>query len=96
MCAQFPSGVTISDINCTRLPTRSEFRANVIRTVINVTGTSSGADGSIVADLDCSTQCTNITATGTDITPPNGTATFVCQNVDTSQVCSLAVIESLC
>ncbi|KAK7686032.1 hypothetical protein QCA50_010843 [Cerrena zonata] len=48
---------------------------------INVTGTSSGAEGSIVVDLECSAQCQNITATGTNIHPPDGNATFVCKNI---------------
>ena len=56
--------------------------------VINFSGTSSGADGTVVVDMECSSQCTNITATGINLEPPNnGTATFVCQNVDISQVC---------
>ena len=54
--------------------------------VIDVTGTSSGAEGDVVVDLVCSSECANVTATGTDLTAPNGTAAFVCQNIDTSQV----------
>ena len=54
--------------------------------VIDVTGTSSGAEGDVVVDLVCSSECSNVTATGTDLTAPNGTAAFVCQNIDTTQV----------
>ncbi|KAI9566591.1 pectin lyase fold/virulence factor [Boletus coccyginus] len=48
---------------------------------INVTGTSSGDKGNVVVDLECSTECYGITATGTDLTSPNGTAVYYCQNV---------------
>ncbi|EMD35621.1 glycoside hydrolase family 28 protein [Gelatoporia subvermispora B] len=48
---------------------------------INVTGTSSGANGDIVVDMECSTECQDITATGTHISPPNGTAEYVCKNI---------------
>ncbi|KAI0077403.1 pectin lyase-like protein [Panus rudis PR-1116 ss-1] len=48
---------------------------------INVTGTSSGAEGDVVVDMECSAQCNDITATGTHITSPNGTATYVCKNI---------------
>lgn len=52
-----------------------------IRSDINVTGTSSGKDGDIVVDLECSDECEDITATGIDITPPSGNATFICKNI---------------
>jgi len=48
---------------------------------INVTGTSSGEEKNVVVDIECSTECTDITATGTDITPPSGSPEFVCGNV---------------
>ena len=55
---------------------------------INVTGTSSGKEGSVVVDLECSDTCEDITATGTNITSKEGTATFVCKNIaSTSEVC---------
>ncbi|KAJ3552519.1 hypothetical protein NM688_g4112 [Phlebia brevispora] len=69
VCAQFPSGIIISDVH-----------------YIDVTGTSSGADGSVIVDIECSSQCSNVTAYGTDITSPNGPATFICQDVDTAQL----------
>ncbi|KAI9065287.1 glycoside hydrolase family 28 protein [Trametes sanguinea] len=54
---------------------------------INVHGTSSGAEGSVVVDLECSDQCQDITAKGTRISPPNGTATYICKNIaSTSQL----------
>ncbi|KAI0732704.1 pectin lyase-like protein [Fomitopsis betulina] len=48
---------------------------------INVTGTSSGAAGTVVVDLDCSQECEDITASGINITSPKGPATYVCKNV---------------
>ncbi|OCH86769.1 pectin lyase-like protein [Obba rivulosa] len=48
---------------------------------INVTGTSSGAEGAVVVDIECSAECQDITATGTHLSPPNGTAEYVCKNV---------------
>ena len=48
---------------------------------INVTGTSSGAEGTVVVDLECSQECEDITASGTNITSPRGPATYVCKNI---------------
>jgi len=48
---------------------------------INVHGTSSGAEKTVVVDMVCSAECMDITAKGTDITSPVGPATYVCQNV---------------
>ena len=48
---------------------------------INVTGTSSGLEGTQVVDIDCSQQCQDITANGTSLTSPNGTASYTCVNV---------------
>lgn len=64
--------------------------------VIDVTGTSSGAEGNVVVDLVCSSECANVTATGTDLTPPDGTGTFVCQDIDTAQVsrCPASKLEN--
>ena len=57
------------------------------QTDINVTGTSSGAEGNVVADLECSDTCEDITATGTKLSPKNGTAEFICKNIaSTSEV----------
>lgn len=50
---------------------------------INVTGTSSGKEKNVVVDMECSAECTNITATGTHIVPPSGSAEFVCANIAT-------------
>ncbi|KAH9919866.1 glycoside hydrolase family 28 protein [Fomitopsis serialis] len=47
----------------------------------NVTGTSSGDEGTVVVDLECSQECEDITASGIDITSPKGPATYVCQNI---------------
>ncbi|KAM5537637.1 hypothetical protein V8D89_008715 [Ganoderma adspersum] len=48
---------------------------------INVTGTSSGREGSVVVDIECSDTCEDITATGTNITSKDGTATYVCKDI---------------
>lgn len=50
---------------------------------INMTGTSSGAEGSVVVDLVCSEECEDVTATGTYLSAPDGDATYVCQNIAT-------------
>jgi galacturan 1,4-alpha-galacturonidase len=56
---------------------------------INVTGTSSGAEKQLVADLECSSMCYNITATGTRLAPPSGVPQYTCKNIaSTSQVCA--------
>ena len=64
-CEQFPSTLSISDVH-----------------YYNITGTSSGkvANGT-VATLECSETCQNITAEGTDLRPPNGTARYLCANL---------------
>ncbi|KDQ58920.1 glycoside hydrolase family 28 protein [Jaapia argillacea MUCL 33604] len=49
----------------------------------NITGTSSGREGTVVVDLECSAPCTDITAVGTSLMSPNGTATYVCKNITT-------------
>lgn len=48
---------------------------------INVTGTSSGKVGKVVVDLECSAECYDITATGTNLTSPKGQAVYYCKNV---------------
>jgi galacturan 1,4-alpha-galacturonidase len=49
---------------------------------IDVTGTASGkVANSTVATLECSAECYNITATGTDLMPKNGTAKYLCANL---------------
>ncbi|OCH83873.1 pectin lyase-like protein [Obba rivulosa] len=46
---------------------------------INVTGTSSGANGAIVVDIECSDECDDITAIGTHLSAPSGAAEYVCK-----------------
>ncbi|OJT08832.1 hypothetical protein TRAPUB_259 [Trametes pubescens] len=48
---------------------------------INVTGTSSGKEGAVVVDLECSDTCQDITAEDTHLSSPSGNATFVCKNI---------------
>ncbi|KAF8549316.1 glycoside hydrolase family 28 protein [Imleria badia] len=48
---------------------------------INVTGMSSGNSGNVVVELECSAECYGITATGTNLTSPDGPAVYYCQNV---------------
>ncbi|RSH95621.1 hypothetical protein EHS25_000713 [Saitozyma podzolica] len=64
-CQQFPATLQISEVH-----------------YIDVTGTASGlvANGT-VATLECSAECYNITATGTHLTPKNGTAKYLCANI---------------
>lgn len=65
-----------------REPSVLSQSANSVAPVdINVTGSSSGSEGSVVVDLECSTNCTDITASGTDLTTPDGTPTYICKNI---------------
>ncbi|KAI0325169.1 pectin lyase-like protein [Cubamyces sp. BRFM 1775] len=48
---------------------------------INVHGTSAGTNGNVVVDMECSDTCQDITATGTHLSSPNGTAVYVCKNI---------------
>ncbi|KAI5198363.1 glycoside hydrolase family 28 protein [Aureobasidium subglaciale EXF-2481] len=50
---------------------------------INVTGSSSGKEGGVVADLTCSpgATCSGIMLEGIDLTSPNGTSEIVCNNI---------------
>ncbi|EGN97570.1 glycoside hydrolase family 28 protein [Serpula lacrymans var. lacrymans S7.3] len=47
----------------------------------NFSGTSSGAEGTMVVDLNCTMACTDITAGDINLTSPNGAATYFCRNV---------------
>lgn len=49
---------------------------------INITGTSSGKEGDVVVDIECSAECVDITATGTSITSPKGASVYVCANIE--------------
>ncbi|KAJ8474976.1 hypothetical protein ONZ51_g6872 [Trametes cubensis] len=63
----------------------STFRAPC--TDINVHGTSAGTNGNVVVDMECSDTCEDITATGTHLSSPNGTAVYICKNIaSTAQV----------
>ncbi|TBU59413.1 pectin lyase-like protein [Dichomitus squalens] len=76
--------VLINQCYSTPAATCAQFPSNLsISDVhyINVTGTSSGAEGSVVVDLECSDTCEDITATGTKLTPKNGTAEYICKNI---------------
>ena len=89
ICAQFPSKLTISDVHCTPNITSSSVhhthhrRASARAVDINVSGTSSGKEGSVVVDIECSDVCEDITATDINIRVGSGneTATFVCKNI---------------
>ncbi|KAG9312452.1 pectin lyase fold/virulence factor [Chiua virens] len=48
---------------------------------MNVTGMSSGAEGDIVVQLECSAECYGITAAGTNLTSPDGPAVYYCENI---------------
>ncbi|KAI0716739.1 pectin lyase-like protein [Earliella scabrosa] len=47
----------------------------------NVTGTSSGREGNVVVDIQCSATCEDITAVNTSLTSPDGVAEYVCKNI---------------
>ena len=36
----------------------------------------------MVVDLECSAECEDITAVGTHLAAPNGTAEYVCANIE--------------
>ena len=82
VCAQFPSTLSISDVHCKYRCVQRRHEADVLVSVINVTGTSSGKEGDVVVDIECSAQCVDITATGTQITSPKGPSVYVCANVE--------------
>ncbi|KAI0642765.1 pectin lyase-like protein [Trametes meyenii] len=48
---------------------------------INVTGTSSGKEGPVVVDLECSDTCEDITAVNTHISTLKGAPEYVCKNI---------------
>ncbi|KAG6372109.1 glycoside hydrolase family 28 protein [Boletus reticuloceps] len=48
---------------------------------INVTGMSSGNSGNVVVELECSPECYDITATGINLTSPDGPGVYYCENV---------------
>lgn len=83
VCAQFRSTLTISDVHCaSNLSLKDhELASHLVFSVINVTGTSSGKEGRVVVDMECSAACTDITATGTDISSPKGPAEYICANI---------------
>ncbi|KAL7414444.1 pectin lyase-like protein [Mrakia frigida] len=64
-CKAYPATLRISDVH-----------------YINIKGTSSGklTNGTVVS-IKCSQNCTGITAVGTDLRPPNGTATYLCSHI---------------
>ncbi|KAI0701363.1 pectin lyase-like protein [Cytidiella melzeri] len=55
---------------------------------VNITGTSSGAEGDVVVSLECSDECEDITATGTHLTSPSGAASYICENIASVQEAS--------
>ncbi|KIJ62473.1 glycoside hydrolase family 28 protein [Hydnomerulius pinastri MD-312] len=52
----------------------------------NFNGMSSGAEGSMVVDLNCTSGCTDIVVSQTNLTSPYGNATYVCNNLSNSQL----------
>ncbi|EKM57997.1 glycoside hydrolase family 28 protein [Phanerochaete carnosa HHB-10118-sp] len=76
--------ITVDQCYSTPVETCAEFPSTLTISdvhFINVTGTSSGAEQNVVVDIECSAECTDITATGTHIEPPSGSPEFVCVNV---------------
>ncbi|ETW74816.1 glycoside hydrolase family 28 protein, partial [Heterobasidion irregulare TC 32-1] len=66
-CAQFPSNTYIQDI---------WFN--------NISGTSSGKEKTVVASLSCSPdgRCSDLNVNNITLSPPSGSATYTCQNVN--------------
>lgn len=60
---------------------KSHHEYELRSTDVDITGTSSGSEGTTVVDLQCSAICEDITAVGTDIEPPDGNATYICKNI---------------
>ena len=81
-CDEYPSKLSISDVHCTYphlplCPSHSLFSL----LDINVTGMSSGKEGDVVVELECSAECSGFTATCTDLTSPDYQAVYYCQNI---------------
>lgn len=60
-------------------------RVLTLYTDIDVHGTGSGKNTNIVAQMECSAECKDITAQGTNLLPPAfyTTAKYLCLNIDT-------------
>ncbi|KAH7915770.1 glycoside hydrolase family 28 protein [Hygrophoropsis aurantiaca] len=69
-------------VSCQDYPTKIEVSDIYFS---NFSGTSSGLIGSVVVDLNCTSTCSDISATMTDLMSPAGNATYVCVNVTDSQ-----------
>ena len=67
LCNEYPSNLTISDVSIT-----------------GISGTTSKKYQPLVGTLVCSSPdvCTNITVDDINVTSPNGTDLFTCQNID--------------
>ncbi|KZS92111.1 pectin lyase-like protein [Sistotremastrum niveocremeum HHB9708] len=84
--------ITLNQCYSTPAATCAQFPSKVTISdvhFIDITGTSSGAEKSLVVSLECSEPCMDITAKGTHIEPPSkyGAPTYICQNItSTSQV----------
>lgn len=70
-------------VSCSEYPTQLDV-SDIYFT--NIAGTSSGTLGTMVVDLNCTSSCTNITATNIDLTSPAGNATYFCSNVTNSSL----------
>lgn len=70
----------INETTCAKYP--SNVNITNIK-FINFTGSSSGKDNRVVADLTCSpgATCSDILLEGIELTSPNGTAEIVCNNI---------------
>ncbi|KAH0835561.1 hypothetical protein J3R83DRAFT_9265 [Lanmaoa asiatica] len=56
---------------------------------------SSGNVGNVVVELECSAECYDITATGTNLTSPDGPAVYYCQNIANETALDFACMTSL-
>ena len=70
----------INETTCAKYPSKVNI-TNV--NFINISGSSSGKNGRVVADLTCSpgATCDGIHLENIDITSPKGPAQIVCENI---------------
>lgn len=81
ICAEYPSTLSISDVHCTYPIPSLSLRSSTCVLDINVTSMSSGKAGNVVVQLECSAECYDITATGINLTSPDGQPAYYCQNI---------------
>ena len=95
--AHSPSPTSTVSVLCSRIFVMRSLTHG--RPDFNVTGTSSGREGNVVVDIQCSATCEDITAVNTSLTSPGGVAEYVCKNIaseDQVRVCCLPLARVIC